>query len=102
MAPNMIAVLLFMFGCAAHQAQTEYDHRINFKKYKTYDWIVQPDKPFAHLTASVDPRWVESLVKDAVAGELKLKGLLPAAEEPDLLVAYHTKVKTRINTTKLG
>lgn len=95
---NVIAVL----GCASIKVKSEYNKQIDFHRYKTYNWITQPKKPFAYLTTPVDPRWVTALIKQYVESELKAKGYRRADSNPDFLIAYYTNVKDKIDTAPLG
>jgi len=91
----------FLPGCSTLKVSYDYDKKVDFNQYKTYQyygWAKNSDK----LLSSLDKERVE----DAFVQEFKKRGLTYTKENGDLVVAlfFVTKEKseTTANTTGVG
>lgn len=78
-------LLLLAGGASAQDVNTDYDHDVDFSKYKTFAWVASksPTEGFA-----------DKRIKQAVEQQLKGKGLQPSAgATPDLYIVYKVGVK---------
>jgi hypothetical protein len=71
---TLAGVLLVTMLAPAAEVQTDYDHRVDFSKYKTYSWL-KVDTP--------DTIW-DSRVRDAINSELTKKGLNQVQADGDI------------------
>ena len=73
----------------AVKVTTDYDHRVDFTRYRTYSW----------LKVEADPLWTDR-IRDAVDAELQAKGWVRVAEGGDASVAafQSTHQEPRIET----
>jgi Domain of unknown function (DUF4136) len=69
--------MLVAAGARADKVSADYDHRVNFSKYKTFMWVREPEPK--------DPFLKERIMR-SVDIELRARGLRPAAEGADLAV----------------
>jgi hypothetical protein len=87
----LIAVLLFIANAAfAIDVKTDYDHHVDFSRYKTYSWA-KVDMP--------DPLWNDR-VKEAVDKELAAKGWtqVPSGGDVSIVAVGTTHEKTTLRT----
>ena len=85
----LTAVLLLASSLQA----VEYNHAVDFSRYKTWSW--QAGVP-------VPPDLVqEKQIRDAVAREITARGLSRVESDPSLLVTYHAARSTRIDLLPL-
>jgi hypothetical protein len=94
----LLILLLALSSCARlplADVQYIYDSTINYTTYRTFGWY-KAEVP-TPVPGSAGPEFstlLDERVKEAVATELVMQGLNPAAENPDLLVAYDIAVDT--------
>lgn len=105
---NMLQLLMLNFlilnlNCARVKVKTNYNRDINFRKYKTFSWVEQPERPFAHITDPVRVRLkIDEHVKEAVNLELSKLGYHLDSDNPDFLVAFHTGVHDKLKVQDWG
>ena len=91
-AVRVLTLSLLLFASSALFAQkikVEHDHATDFSKFKTYAWT--------EGTPSPSPVW-HQVIEATISSELEAKGLRRvAAEDADLLVAYHAASNTDFN-----
>ena len=92
--PFLVALLAVM-NCSSSNVTTDYDRDANFAQYKTYDWVPNPREE--NRRSFLDKR-----VKTGVDRELGAKGFQQTNESPDLLIAYHSGVKDKVDVTRYG
>ncbi|MGH7596601.1 MAG: DUF4136 domain-containing protein [bacterium] len=80
-------------SCSSVAVKSDFDANANFAQYKTFDFM-------PHRTGNpLNNKRIEAAIKQ----ELIAKGLQKqAAGKPDLLVAYHTNVKDKIDVDTYG
>lgn len=93
---SCIAVFYIIVGCGP-SIRTGYDYDVekDFSVFKTYDFLTQPEN--TQMSELVLKR-----VKQAIQRELAPKGLVQTSENPDLLIAIHTQVRSKVNVTTYG
>jgi hypothetical protein len=82
--------MLVMTLIALADVSTDYDHNVDFSKYKTYSWVHEPNV--------ADPL-MRQRVEDAVNRELQQKGLtlVTSPERADLGVVVNGATKEKHN-----
>ena len=94
----LLAVLLLISiapGCSPVKVQFEYDPAEDFSAYKTFDFMPVPPEVAVHLRA-LQP------AQNAVTKQLEAKGFEGTADNPDLLIAIHTRVTAEMATQDWG
>ena len=82
-----------LISCSSVAVKSDFDANANFAQYKTFDFM--PHKSGNPLN--------NKRVEAAIEQELVAKGLQKqTAGRPDLLVAYHTNVKDKIDVDTYG
>jgi len=98
-ASRFILCLLLMSGlmsCSSVTVKSDFDANANFAAYKTFDFMPHPNKPGGNPLN-------EKRVEAAIEQQLVAKGLQKqSVSKPDLLVAYHTNVKDKIDVDTYG
>jgi uncharacterized protein DUF4136 len=93
--PRTISVfvcILFVSTIAfAHKVRVDYDHSVNFSKYKTFQWVEKPQ--------TESPLMDDRIVR-AVNAQLSARGLEPVTTDADLSVSAtsSTEEKYVVNT----
>jgi hypothetical protein len=87
--------------------KVEYDKKFDFKPVKTWAW--NPDSPGDVKVARSeydDPvaikRQAEPIILEAVAAEMKQRGLQEAKGAPDLVVTYYLLLSTNMTAQTMG
>ena len=81
-----ILVCLAVSGGRAQKAETQFDRRVDFSRYKTYAWREY------NLTTQQNPqneKLIEHSLVNAVNARLKADGLTESQNNPDFYVSYH-------------
>jgi hypothetical protein len=93
--PRIIAVfvcILFATSVAfAHKVRVDYDHSVDFSKYKTFMWAEKPQ--------TENPLMADRIV-NAVNAQLSAKGLKPVTSDADLTIKATLSIQQRqvVNT----
>ena len=96
MAVFVASVFIFLASCSSISVNTDYDQQADFSAYKTFAWIPQR-KGAAARNPLMDKR-----IKKAVNEELIAKGYTGNTSGPDLLLAYHTGMRSKVDVTSWG
>lgn len=97
MKTNILKVILpallviVMAGCASIKVSTDYDHKADFSKYKTFNFSKEVDK----VTLNDLNR---RRLKEAISKELEAKGY-QISSTPDILVNAFVKGRTKYTAT---
>src|SRR5262245_27994292 len=80
--------ILFLTTAAlrADKVTFDYDHTVNFSKYRTFMWINEPDTP--------DPFMKDRIVK-SVNMQLAARGLRQVNAKPDLVIGANLSTEER-------
>jgi hypothetical protein len=88
--------MLLIVGCAKTiDVHYDYDTGADFAKYRTYDWLPNPEK------AKDDSLTIER-IKNAVNQELSRKGLSQDTLNPDFIIALHSGRERKVDVTEWG
>ena len=72
-------------------ASNMYDRSTNFARYRTFGWY-EPTAAGTNANSTQFEPLLDRRVRDAVAAELVKKGIMPDAEDPDVLIAYDVSI----------
>jgi hypothetical protein len=88
-------LILLTAGFALGKIRIDYDHSVNFSKYKTFMWLEEPN---------TDDPFMKSRITNAVNSQLLAKGLEEAEADADLgiKVTSSTKEIQTLNTFYSG
>jgi hypothetical protein len=91
-------------GCSSSiSVNHDFDPGADFSRFKTYAWLAQPPPVVGDArTAQQRNTLLDQRIKSAVEKELAKKDLAGAAEDPDLVVTYHTGVENKVDVTDWG
>jgi hypothetical protein len=94
-------------GLEGVDVNIEHDKAFDFKSARSWAWSPKgAGDVIIARTKDDDPaavkRKAEPLIKDAVAGELKRRGLQPAASQPDLTVTYYLLLSNNMTSQTIG
>ena len=93
-----IIVLIVMAGCSGIRVSTDYDRKVDFSKYRTFNFSKEVDKVSLN---DLNRR----RLKDAITHEMNLRGY-QVSETPDVLVNAFVKGRTKYsamaNTNYMG
>jgi hypothetical protein len=90
-------------GCSSMSINHDYDTSVDFRSYKTFDWIEQPTSPAGNAQqAQQRSDLLAKRIRNAVNSELGQKGMWRDTGNPDLLLVYHTGVQNKVNVTDWG
>lgn len=98
----LTAGVVFVVGCATIKVKSEYGKGVDWTRFQTYNWVEQPENPFAYLTSKIDRKRIVKLIKVELDEKLQSRGYRLVKTEPDFQVAYHANVKGKIETAPLG
>lgn len=86
-----VLAVLFLAGCRM-EIKEQYDHSVDFSKYKTFCWMTGCEFKFNGPEYLNDSLLRENL-KVSLIRELESKGLKEDANNPDLLVGFTITMK---------
>lgn len=82
----LLGIVLAVIPAAA-QVGVDYDHAVDFSRYRTFGFSPGRIVPGPNLAAT-DSTLLNLVVRDAVAMRLEAKGFTPSAERPDLTATF--------------
>ena len=88
-------ILSALPGCSSLSVNYDYDQRIDFSRYKTYDWLPSPKG--AKIDSFNHRRFVT-----AVENNLADKGLARDISKPDILIATHFGKEKKVEISNRG
>jgi hypothetical protein len=102
-AAVLLCVAFVAAGCSSISIRHDFDQDADFASYRTYAWLEQPTTAVGDVDAARQMNTLlDKRIRAAVDAELTAKGLTSVAENPDLLIAYHTGVENKIDVTDWG
>ena len=100
-AVGVLAVLLG--SCSSVSYVTDWDTHYDFSRAESFAWYELPERPDRSSPAPAPNAFVASRIRNAVTGELGLKGLDPVKPgEADLLVTYHITLQQSMQVYSSG
>jgi hypothetical protein len=95
---TVAAALFLLGGCVTTSATTSPN--ANLAHYRTFSFFQSTD---AHpMQAAFERSPAGQVVQERIASDLQSKGLTETSNNPDLLVAYHTKTQQKTDVTDWG
>jgi hypothetical protein len=94
----MAAALGLLGACVTTSATTSPN--ANLGQYRTFSFFEPTNANPKQLAFERSP--AGQVVRDRVASDLQSKGLTQSADNPDLVVAYHTKTEQKTDVTDWG
>jgi len=92
----LLLLAALLTSCSSVVVKSDYDPETNFTQYKTFDFMPHPNKPGAN---PFNQKRIEAAVEQALVA----KGFQKQdSGRPDLLVAYHTNVRDKIDVDTYG
>jgi hypothetical protein len=89
--PRIVAIFLWILFAAsfafAHDVRVDYDHSVNFSKYKTFMWVEKPQ--------TQNPLMDDRIV-NAINAQLSAKGLEPVSADADLSIKASSSVQEKV------
>jgi hypothetical protein len=92
------AAICLLGGCVTTSATTSPN--ANLGSYRTFAFFQPTTANAKQLAFERSP--AGQVVRDRVSSDLQSKGLTEAAENPDLLIAYHSKLEQKTEVTDWG
>ncbi len=87
-------------GCSSTIVDSDYDHDVDFTKYKTFGWYDHSESKYKPQHAS---QIVDARIQRAVVSELQGKGFTEAPpDKADILITYHTSSEEKIEVYNSG
>jgi hypothetical protein len=96
--PTVAAALFLLGGCVTTSATTSPN--ANLGHYRTFSFFRPTEVHPKQATFERSP--AGQVVQDRIASDLQSKGLTQTSDNPDLLVAYHTKTQEKTDVTDWG
>jgi hypothetical protein len=92
----MLASLLLLVTAAGSgsSGEVDYDHQVDFSKYKTWSW-------HEGVTHAMNPT-IDNRIREAIENGLTARGLSRADSNATLRVAYHASRTKQIEVAPLG
>jgi hypothetical protein len=87
-----LAVLGVLVGCAQVRVKTDFNERVDFARYRTFQ-VAACQTPGAACGA--EGSLLEDRIAAAVTSQLQARGLRPDADRPDLVVAFTVMTFTK-------
>ena len=106
----MTGLILSLQGCSPITVQSDYDHSLDFSKYKTFAWTksTQSQKHIRrhHNKGQMDGRYhalMDKRLKSNVETVLSSKGFMKTSpENADLLFMFHFGLKSKIERWRMS
>lgn len=88
----VLAIFLFCFACESIKITSDYDHGVDFNKFKTFTFTKEATQlPTNDL--------VRRRILDALSKTIKSKGLAEVTENPDILVDLNIRLENKQQTS---
>ena len=84
-------------GCNAYKTFSyDYDHGVDFTKYKTYAWVNDTQ---THLPTPYDNEIIDNNIKNYVDQEMSARNYSPEINQPDLLFELMVNAQKKVSST---
>jgi hypothetical protein len=94
----LISACILFTGCATFDIYSDYDHAVDFRSYKTYAWLPNPDKPYKNKR--FNNQIMEGNVKNYAGKEMEMLGYRIELDSPDLLLEYNFMIEKKTSTVE--
>ena len=95
-----ITLLIFFAGCSGIRVSQDYKPSRSFDQVKTYAW--KSDKQEKTGDVRIDSPLMDERIRTAVANALSAKGFIKSSENPDVVIAYHYSLRSKISSSSNG
>ena len=96
----VLATATLVSGCTSVSVDSDFDHDIDFSKYKTFAWYNHSESRYKPQQAN---QIVDARIHRAIASELLAKGFTQTApDKADLLITYFTSTERKIDVYHSG
>ena len=98
----VLTLLAALFvGFSSVKVSQDYDNSVDFSVYRTYGWIPGPQQKTGDIR--VDNPLLDARIRNAVDRNLAAKEYRQDKQgKPDMLVAYHLAIRSRIESEAVG
>ncbi len=97
------ALAVVLGSCSSVSYVTDWDTHYDFSGAQDFAWYELPERPDRGKPSPAPNAFVAARIRNAVTGELGLKGLDPAKPgEADLLVTYHITLQQSMQIYNSG
>lgn len=86
------AVLLLAPIALLAAVKTDWDHSVNFERYRTFAWKASPPSP---SNGMINNSLVDKRIREAVDQQLMMKGMREQTQNPDVYLTYHIAARNR-------
>ncbi|VAW56381.1 hypothetical protein MNBD_GAMMA07-580 [hydrothermal vent metagenome] len=83
---------LLLNGCSTLSVNTDYDLKVDFSNYQSFDWLPNPTEDI--IDELNNTRFI-----NAIENQLAAKGLALVKDNPDFLIATHYEKEDKTNVT---
>jgi len=91
-------VLAALVGCSPISVKTDYDHEVDFAKYKSFKWMPHSEKGGRGTVR--ENSLLDKRIRQAVERELAAKGYeMIETGRADVFLAYHVGVRQRVDVS---
>jgi hypothetical protein len=94
----LMAIFALFTGCSTSDIYSDYDHAVDFRGYKTYAWLPNPDQPYKGKR--FNNQIMESNVKNYAGKEMEMLGYRTDVDSPDLILEYHFMIEKKTTTVE--
>jgi len=96
--------MVVLAGCSQYDIRYDYDMDSNFSAFHTYNWIEKPValKSESATQAMQNNTLLDKRIRSAVDTQMTREGFTMSADNPDVLIVYHTGMKDKVDVTDWG
>jgi hypothetical protein len=99
---SCLIVLGLALGCAGPAVQFDYDSKVDYASYHTYDWYA-PSRGAQALAGGAPNPLMDTRVRRAVEAQLAVRNFRrETTGDPDFLVTYYPVYQRRFSRTHVG
>jgi hypothetical protein len=99
---SCLAVLVLSLGCAGPRITYDYDSKVNYAGYHTFDWYA-PTRAAQARAGGIQNPIMDTRVRRAVEAQLAARNFQKdTSGDPDFLVTYYPVYTRRASRTQVG
>jgi hypothetical protein len=99
----LVGAALLASGCSSISVKHDFDTQADFTTYATYVWLEQPTTAVGDAKAAQRVNTLlDKRIRSAVDAELTARGMSLDANDPDLLIVYHTGLDRKVDVQDWG
>lgn len=97
----IVAGAFILAACSSVDVTTDYDREADFASYATFDWA-ERHNPRDGGPSIMSSQLTHRRIQSAIERELRKKGIKNTDRQPDMLVAFHSGARERIDVERYG